>query len=99
MLLYTVFMLTDAERLESLKEAESLLANFVAPGQIIMAIEKKMGLKKGSLVGRKRTHAKCVGRSIFVKRMRAIGYSYPEIGEWLKRDHSTIIHLDKVFKA
>ena len=48
-------------------------------------------LREGDLFGRSRTSRVCLVRHLFAYGLRLLGYSYPEIGRVLRRDHTTVM--------
>jgi hypothetical protein len=51
------------------------------------------------LVGRCRTKSVATARAVFARALRELRWSYPEIGDILGRDHTTIIALVKRLKT
>lgn len=51
----------------------------------------RYSLRDGDLFGRSRTSRVCLVRHLFAYGLRVLGYSYPEIGRVLRRDHTTIM--------
>lgn len=44
------------------------------------------------LAVRRGTPAVCVARADVMRRLRCAGYSLPQIGRWMHRDHTTVLH-------
>lgn len=56
-------------------------------------IEDRHGVTKAEIKGRSRKRPICYARQHFMSEARAIGLSYPRIGQLLDgRDHATVIH-------
>lgn len=52
-------------------------------------------IDRKSLLGRKKVRSACHPRMVLMYLMRARGLSFPQIGEAVKRDHSTVMHACK----
>ena len=63
------------------------------PVHIIADIEWKYNLKSGTLSSRKSSKFISKARREAILRLREIGMSFPEIGEYLKRAHSSVMRL------
>lgn len=62
---------------------------------IIEEVCRRHGITRGMLTGRSQSQSIVVARREAAQRISALGHSTPEIGQYLKRDHSTILNLLK----
>jgi chromosomal replication initiation ATPase DnaA len=62
---------------------------------VISLVEAEFALPSGAIVGRGRKTVQVFARSIVVRILRDRGVSYPRIGDLLRRDHSTILNMDR----
>ena len=62
---------------------------------MISLVEAEFALPSGAIVGRGRKTVQVFARSIVVRILRDRGVSYPRIGDLLRRDHSTILNMDR----
>lgn len=64
--------------------------------EIIRAVALEHGLQPRDLLGRDRFGHFIAARREAMVRLREAGFSYPQIGRFLGRDHSTIVfHVNK----
>lgn len=54
-------------------------------------LTERYSLREGEIFGRSRMSRVCLVRHLFCYGLRLLGYSYPEIGRVLRRDHTTIM--------
>lgn len=59
--------------------------------QFTASICEKYGISEIALRGEGRSKNIVRARCEFSRQMRGLGYSYPEIGRMLNKDHSTIV--------
>lgn len=71
-------------------ETEKKVLDFVTHITGITQIELKSQVRTKHIVR---------ARSIYAHIMRLFGFSYPEIGMYLMRDHTTIMHLVKSYSS
>lgn len=68
--------------------------------EIIRAVALEHGLQPRDLLGRDRFGHFIAARREAMVRLREAGFSYPQIGRFLGRDHSTIVfHVNKANRA
>jgi chromosomal replication initiation ATPase DnaA len=61
--------------------------------ELLAEVAQAHGLSVAELKGRNRTRPVAVARQLFIARAYATGrYSLPQIGRFLKRHHTTILH-------
>jgi len=65
------------------------------PKKLIAKAEEAMWLRSGGVQGRDRHRANVLARALVTAVLRKRGWSFPQIGTLLNRDHSTIINLYK----
>ena len=63
--------------------------------EIVSSVSKETGVSEAKIYNHLRTKKVWAARLEVYKRLRADGYSYPEIGEAMGRDHSTILRVIK----
>lgn len=64
------------------------------PARLISEIETEYGLKYGTLKGKKRTkHISNARTKAIVALREDLGLSFPDIGENLRRDHTTVMQM------
>lgn len=61
--------------------------------RLIEAVAAEFGLSYGEVIGTGRTRRFVAARAVVARILRDRGWSTTQIGRWLHRDHSTIIHL------
>lgn len=66
---------------------------------MIASVEKRRGLRPGTVIGVRRDARAASARQECYLRLRVAGLSYPEIGRAMRRDHSTVIYGVGRFKA
>jgi hypothetical protein len=59
---------------------------------LVAAIATESGLNPADILGRSKTRAIVIARWRIAKQLREAGYSYPNIGKQLGRDHTSILH-------
>lgn len=59
---------------------------------IVAKVARRTALPAGAILGRGRTAEVAAARHRAMRALRAMGYSFPEIGRAFGRDHSTVIH-------
>lgn len=62
------------------------------PFELFEDVQKATGITKIQLQGRQRPSEYVRARVMYSRLARAEGYSYPEIGRHLKKDHTTIVY-------
>lgn len=62
---------------------------------VISLVEAEFDLSAGALISRGRKKMQVFARSIVVRILRDRGVSYPRIGNMLRRDHTTILNMDR----
>ena len=67
------------------------------PHQLIRFMEKECYIPEGSICGRGRRKEVVSARCAVVSVLRIRGWTYPQIGKLMGRDHTSIIHLHRVF--
>lgn len=66
------------------------------PFELFAEVEKETGITKVQLQGRQRDAAYVRARVLYSVMARKEGYTFPEIGGQLHKDHSTIVyHINK----
>lgn len=67
---------------------------------IIRAVAHEHGLQPGDILGRDRFGHFIAARREAMVRLREAGFSYQRIGEFLGRDHSTVVfHINQANRA
>lgn len=59
---------------------------------IVCKVAKRTGVPARAIVSRSRTDEVFAARARAMRALRAMGYSFPQIGKAFGRDHSTVIH-------
>lgn len=61
--------------------------------RLIKAVCRQSGVKPAIVLGARKDRFAAQPRATLAKALREMGYSYPVIGEWLGRDHSTVMTM------
>lgn len=75
--------------------ANNMINHIEKEKQIAKFVAKVTGIRYVAMQSRDRSVHIVRGRAIYSAIMRAHGFSYPAIGEFLNRDHTTIMALVK----
>lgn len=59
---------------------------------LLLATAEKHGITPTEMLSRNRSAKLVAARTDYMRALRAYGFSYPQIGRWTQRDHSTVIH-------
>jgi chromosomal replication initiation ATPase DnaA len=65
------------------------------PVRLISDIEYEFGLKPGSLASKTVSKFTSKARRKAILQLRKLGLSFPEIGKYLRRDHTSVMRLVK----
>jgi hypothetical protein len=65
-------------------------------GEIISAIAASFGLTRERVTGQSRDSYTCMVRALIATLLAERGNSTPQVGKWLGRDHSSIVHARKM---
>lgn len=60
--------------------------------KIVDAVSEQTGIPARHILSQKRTAPVCRARQIVMYEARLAGLSYPQIGDALGRDHSSVVH-------
>lgn len=73
----------------------SALADY---NRVVLRVSRGYNLPEDALRGRERDQRTTFGRRVVAICLREMGYSYPEIGEVMRRQHTTILRLCKGYE-
>lgn len=64
----------------------------ISPKLLLIQISEDSGIPIRDILSKSRSAYLCKIRVSLCAKLRALGLSYPEIGEFIGRDHTTVVH-------
>lgn len=74
-------------------DAERVSAMPVKVRRLIKSVCRREGINPSAVLGDRKDRFAAAPRATLAKALRGLGYSYPVIGRWLGRDHSTVMTM------
>lgn len=65
------------------------------PKELVAAVEQEMWLEHNSIRGPRRHREVVLGRLAVIYILRKRGWTFPQIGRFLNRDHTTVLDLHR----